>query len=82
MIRCELHDYIEIACTFRYPVRLTTKSGEVISGIALDTQYDAQRNECIAVENSGEITLVILDALSEMKAQTNNPHFDTVTFHH
>lgn len=38
MISCEQHDYIEIVCTFNYPIKLMMKSGQVIEGIALDTQ--------------------------------------------
>lgn len=82
MIPCDLHDYVEIACTFGYPLRLTMKSGEVIEGRALDTQRDAQRRECIAIEVGGSIRLVVLDSLSEMAAQITNPHFDCVSFPH
>lgn len=80
MISCELHDYIEIACTFGYPLRLTLKNGEVIEGRATDTQRDAQRNECIALEVDGCIRLLVLDALSEMTALIANPHFSSIRF--
>ena len=80
MIRCELHDYIEIACTFRYPVRLTMRTGEVLDGVAVDTRRDAQGEECIAIRVDGAECLVVLDKLANMKAGVQNPHFDTVFF--
>lgn len=80
MISCELHDYIEIACTFRYPIILTLKSGSVIQGVAHETAFNTGRDECIKVELKGAETLVVLDDLSSMEACVDNPHFRTVTF--
>ncbi len=80
MIPCELHDYIEIACTFRYPVCVTLKSGEVIEGIACDTQLDKQRRECMALSVNGAPRLVVLDELASLTAGLENPHFTTVSF--
>ena len=54
MISCEQHDYIEIACTFRYPLKLTLISGEVIEGIGIDTACNAQKQECIEIDSGGK----------------------------
>ncbi|MEM8844498.1 MAG: Rho-binding antiterminator [Pseudomonadota bacterium] len=40
MITCELHDYIEIVCTYRYPIKIKTKTGASFKGIAIDSALD------------------------------------------
>jgi len=80
MISCEHHDYIEIACTYRYPLRLTMRSGEVLEGMALDTGLNKTRAECIKVDASGKNRLVVLDDILEMEARVKNPHFNSVKF--
>jgi len=80
MISCEHHDYIEIACTYRYPLRLTMRSGEVLECIALDTGLNESRAECIKVDASGKNRLVVLDDILEMEARVKNPHFNSVKF--
>lgn len=80
MISCERHDYIEIACTYRYPIRLTMKSGEVLECIALDTNLNENREECIKVDISGTNNLVVLNDILELECRVKNPHFDSVRF--
>jgi len=80
MISCNQHDYIEIACLFLYPIKLTMKNNTVIKCVALDTQYNETQQECIKVESDGVERLVILDHLSTMEACIDNPHFKTVNF--
>lgn len=80
MITCDQHDYIEIACTFRYPIKVTMKSGDVIECVALDTQRNENKDECIKVNIEGVESLIVLDGISTMKACVDNPHFDLVSF--
>lgn len=80
MISCENYDYIEIACIYRYLVKLKMKSGNVIECIALDTALDSNRVECIKVETHGSISLIVLDEISLLEACIENPHFDLITF--
>jgi len=80
MISCNNYDYIEVVCLFHYPVTMTLKSGEVISGIAMDTARNEQRLECIALSIAGEKTLVVLDDIATLKTNIDNPHFDEVVF--
>lgn len=79
MIACDRHDYVEIACTFRLPVRLQLTDGAVIDGVAVDTGYDAERQECLILDAAGEHRAVALDRIATMTALKANPHFDTVT---
>lgn len=79
MIRCDQHDYIEIACMFRYPIKLTMKSGELIECTALDTVLNEHKDECIKVEVNGSERLVVLTELSLLEVSVDNPHFQTVS---
>lgn len=80
MMSCDQHDYIEIACTFRYPVRLILKSGAIIEGKALDTRRNAARQECLKLGVGSVEHLVVLDEIARMEARTENPHFQVVSF--
>lgn len=80
MISCNEYDYIEIACMYRYPIKLTLKSGEVLECVALDTARNNVRKECIKVEQNGEHTLIELDSLVSLDVLVANPHFQSVCF--
>jgi Rho-binding antiterminator len=80
MITCEQHDYIEIACTFNYPIKLIMKSGKIIECIALDTKLNEDKVECIKVKQKGEEVLVVLDDIAKLEVCLDNPHFKSVTF--
>lgn len=80
MISCDQHDYIEIACMYRYPIKLTMKSGSVIECTALDTQRNDNGEECIKVAFRGVENLVELDGISKLEACVGNPHFNIVCF--
>lgn len=81
MISCSDYDYIEIACLYHYPVRLTMKQGESVEGVALDTQRDEANNECILVQSEGEDSkLVILNDVRKLEVTIENPHFNEVEF--
>ncbi len=80
MMSCDQHDYIEIACTFRYPVRLILKSGVIVEGRALDTQRNETRQECIKLDVAGVARLIVLDEIGHMEARADNPHFQRVSF--
>ena len=80
MMSCEQHDYIEIACLYRYAVTLTLTAGHTLSGIALDTARNEQRQECIKMLADDVEQLIPLATISRMSANTNNPHFLVVEF--
>lgn len=76
MLSCNQYDYIEIVCMYRYPIKLTMKSGNTIEGVALDTQP----NERIKMKIGDAETLVNLDEISKLEVQIENPHFTEITF--
>ena len=80
MIACDLHDYIEIACTYGYKIILTMNSGDVVEGVALDTQLNSERTECIKIKHGKQESLIVLEDVASMAASTENPHFSLVKF--
>lgn len=80
MISCDQYDYIEIVCTFRYPIKLTMKQGITIECIAFDTKLNESRAECIKVEIKGEECLIVLDDIAILEICIANPHFQSVSF--
>lgn len=80
MISCNQHDYIEIVCMYQYPIKLTLKSGEAIQGIALDTQRNEQRDECIKINVDGVEQLIILEQIKNLEVMVENPHLRLVEF--
>lgn len=80
MLSCEHHDYIEIVCMFHYPVTLTLKTGQVVSGIALDTVRNEAKAECIKLEVGEDIVFQELDTVKTLEVDIKNPHFQKVAF--
>ena len=75
MISCSDYDYIEIVCMHRYPVKLTLHSGEQVEGVALDTQRNQEKDECIKLSVAGQEQLVVLTELADLEVCVDNPHF-------
>ncbi len=80
MISCNQHDYIEIVCMYHYPIKLTLKSGDIIQGIAQDTQRNDQRDECIKIDMNGAERLVILEEIKTLEVTVDNPHLQKIGF--
>ena len=83
MISCSQYDFIEIVCMYRYPIKLTLRSDVDITetkGIALDTQQNDKKEECINIEVEGVERLVVLDEISSLEVCIDNPHFNHVSF--
>ena len=80
MITCDQHDYIEIVCTFRYPIKLTMKSGAEIECIAFDTKLNENRAECINVIVNGVESLIVLEDISVLDVCVDNPHLRRLSF--
>jgi len=57
-----------------------SKSGDVLEGIAIDIQLNERKQECIKISSGKTSTLVILDTISSMESQIENPHFKKLNF--
>ena len=79
LISCRLHDYIEIACMYGYPVRLTLKDRQLIEGKTIDTCVDAEKREYLIVDN-GQKQQIELNQLAKMEVLSTNAVFTEVNF--
>ncbi|WP_062063331.1 Rho-binding antiterminator [Cellvibrio sp. OA-2007] len=80
MISCNQHDHIEIVCMYHYPIKLTLKSGDIIQGIAQDTQRNDHRDECIKIDMNGVERLVVLEEIKTLEVTVDNPHLQKIGF--
>lgn len=80
MVSCNQYDYIEIACMYKFPLLLTLKSGVIMTGIALDTQRNERREECLKLTINDIDNFVVLDTIAKIKVTIDNPHFHEVSF--
>ncbi len=80
MMSCSNYDYIEIVCLFKYPVEIELKTGEIVTGLALDTVRNDQREECIKLKLAESELLVILDSMVRLTVLVENSHFQEVIF--
>lgn len=78
MISCANYDVIELVCTFHYPVRITTFSGDVIEGVADDTARSASGEECLKLQQPEQY--VVLTSIKQLQVTQPNPHLQQVSF--
>ncbi len=79
LISCQLHDYIEIVCLYKYRVRLTLKDRQLIEGNAIDICIDAKKCEYLIVDD-GRKCQVELNQLTKMEVLSANAVFTAVVF--
>ncbi|MEO3678216.1 Rho-binding antiterminator [Rheinheimera sp. FR7-31] len=80
MLKCDLHDYIEIVCLYHYPLKLTLSSGAVLTGTALTTRYNDQRQECLVIQQHQAKQQVLLEDIALLEVTVQNPHLQQVRF--
>ena len=64
-IACDVHDYVEIACMYRYDVRLHLRDGQTIEGRARDIDT-RQGKEFLVLDTphaSGQVDLAEIKVL-------------------
>ena len=78
MIKCDVHDYIELVCLYNIEVILTLHSGEEIKGIATTTNINSDKQECLLVMEGDEVRAVVLETIKNMRALSSNPYFSSI----
>lgn len=78
-IQCDYHDYVEIACMFGYEVRVATTDGQLLSGLALDTQSDGN-SEFLVLKAPDRRFLIRLSAVTSFEALTEGARFGKLRF--
>ena len=84
ILSCDLHDYLEIACLYRYRVKLLSNTGEEYVGIpqtTLTRRISSRKQEVLlfCCEGGDEIELGLL-TLREMHVLTPQARFTFVKF--
>lgn len=79
MLSCQQYDYIEIACMYHYPIKLTMNTGNVVQAKALDTARNKNHQECIKVLIDEDEKLIILDDIAKLEVTISNPHFQSIS---
>ena len=79
VIDCELHDFVEVACMYRYQLKLILKDGQVIKGEAIDIVNTPEKRECLVIENDGRHQVDLM-LLAKMHVLTPNARFHEVIF--
>jgi Rho-binding antiterminator len=80
MISCANHDYIEIACMYRFELRLVLENGQVAHGKAFQTVLNENKEECLVLETKSGNKLIVLEQVVSIEAVTDNSHFGKVSF--
>lgn len=80
MIACQQYDYIEIACMYKFPLKLTLKSGLKLEGVACTTKINDKHEECLILKAENQDEAVVLNDLAIMEVQIENPHFKVIKF--
>ncbi|EGU38574.1 hypothetical protein VII00023_10604 [Vibrio ichthyoenteri ATCC 700023] len=80
MISCQQYDYLEIACLYHFPVRITLKDHSIYEGIAQNTRYNEQHQECLLLQTQQAEILLPTEQMISLHALIENPHFSVVEF--
>lgn len=79
-IHCDLHDHVEIACLYRYRLRLATSGDRIMVGEARTTETDRDKQEWLLIETKEGDARIRLDEIRIMQALTPGARFDQVDF--
>ena len=81
MLKCDLHDYLEIICMFHYNVKVVTKKGASYSGLAEDVLLSDKRQEVLRIKTVDQEQIeVVTEEIEEIQVITPNARFQTVRF--
>lgn len=78
LIACAQHDYFEIACLYRYKLRLTLKDQHTVTGTAKDLTLENKR-EFLVLEDS-TLDKIELTKISNLEVLTPNAQFKQLDF--
>jgi Rho-binding antiterminator len=80
ILKCDLHDYLEIACLFKIEVEITLIDATQVIGLPITTTIDSDRNECLVMIINNKKRLIQTNVLDQMRAMVANQHFDIIKF--
>ncbi|TXI17898.1 MAG: transcriptional regulator [Nitrosomonas sp.] len=78
-ISCELHDFVEVVCMYRYQLKLSLKNNQVVEGKAIDIVNSTEGRECLLIDGNPQ-QQVELTQITKMEVLTPNAKFREVDF--
>lgn len=78
-ISCDLHDFVEVACMYKYQVRLTLKNCQIIEGKAIDITNSITKQEYLVIDNVSR-QYIELTQLDKIQVLTPNAKFCEIVF--
>ena len=76
-ISCELHDFVEVACMYRYQLKLILKNKQTIEGKAIDIVNSSENRECLVLDGNPQ-QQIELTQLARLEVLTPNAKFREV----
>ena len=82
LLKCDLHDYIEIVCLYRIEVEITLQNNVCLTGIPLTTGVNKKVGEYLVFRsnNKADTRSIPLLSLQSMQAVSANIHFNKINF--
>lgn len=78
-VDCNVFDYVEVACLYRYPVRLHLTDGGQLDGTAVDTRV-GNGAEFLVLDVGGGQEQVRLDRIAALETRIEGAKFSRVPF--
>lgn len=78
-ISCDLHDFVEVACIYKYQVKLILKNSQIIEGKAIDIINSITRQEYLVIDNVSR-QYIELTQLDKIQVLTPNAKFCEIVF--
>ena len=79
-IDCIHYDYLEMACLYRYDVRVQTRDGFTVEGAAVDIRMDGNRDEFLILRAEDREYLVRLSAVARLEPLRDDARFGPIVF--
>ena len=77
-IDCVHYEYLEMACLYRYDVRIETRDGFSVEGVMMDIRIDANRDEFLVLRAEDREFLVRLSAVSRLEPLGDEAQFGPI----
>ncbi|CAM2827593.1 MULTISPECIES: Rho-binding antiterminator [Pseudomonas] len=77
-LHCDLHDYLEIACLYRYRLLIETVDGRTFAARALTTRTAASKEEFLVLHRDDEPVELRLDQLLAITALEPHASFGRI----
>ena len=79
-IDCTLHDHLEIACLYRYDLRVVFQDGTSVEGCAVNTATLPDKTEVLQLIVETVPVNVPMHTLATIEVLTPNAQFQTLNF--